>query len=475
LVQTTAVNSGELTATFQNAGTITVTYSKQSGGVLHWNIITPTDDILLSASTTADGGQLNLSHVCGGGGGGGATAEVSTEVHLGATDGGTPTVVDNANPAALGSSVHDSAAITTAPADVEIPAGSLVRFYFWDNNDCSGDPIDEGDYPVSGSDRSVDPALAQGPLGAGGYSYRADFVTGNPSIIGAAEGACEPFMISKADTRTRTEVHNAAHADITNTGVAAGTFVHDKAIISGLVTGFAPTGDVTFKFFTNSTCTGYAASSEDVAIGSDGKAESTAQQINTPGYYGYLASYEGDDNYNGSTGVCEPFWVFQNGLTMGFWGNKNGQARILAAGGYAANAVTLGRGAVIDTQAESLKVLPNTLNACGKGNPVIFTGQTTAADCTVAAGVNKSSLNTLAAQTLALGYNIKLVSGYSGQTIAQLGCTAYLTAGLTGTSTVNAAFAAAVALINGSASGGTTTQTQIGEMNQLLGCLNREA
>ena len=82
---------------------------------------------------------------------------------------------------------------------------------------------------------------------------------------------------------------------------------------------------------------------------------------------------------------------------------------------------------------------------------------------------------TLSAQTLPLGYNIKLVSGYTGQSIALLGCTAYLTAGLTGSNTVNDAFNAAVALINGSASGGTTTQAKIGAMNLLLNCLNRES
>ncbi len=210
----------------------------------------------------------------------------------------------------------------------------------------------------------------------------------------------------------------------------------------------------------------------------DGTA-STPTKITEPGSYGYQATYSGNGNYNVSTGVCEPFSVFQPGKTMGYWGNKNGQKNITDNGGYPNNPVNIGRGANIDSSAKSLKVLPNTLNACGKGSPVIFTvgAQTANTDCTLANGVNKSSLNTLAAQTLALGYNLKpaLRPGFAGQTIGQLQCTAYLTAGLTGTSTVNDAFNAAVALINGSAAGGTTTQTQIGGMNSLLGCLNREA
>jgi hypothetical protein len=41
--------------------------------------------------------------------------------------------------------------------------------------------------------------------------------------------------------------------------------------------------------------------------------------------------------------------------------------------------------------------------------------------------------------------------------------------------TVDDAFAAAVALIDGSTAGGSTTQAQIGAMNSLLGCVNSEA
>jgi hypothetical protein len=46
---------------------------------------------------------------------------------------------------------------------------------------------------------------------------------------------------------------------------------------------------------------------------------------------------------------------------------------------------------------------------------------------------------------------------------------------LSASSKVTDVFNAAVGLINGSASGGTTTQSQLGAMNLLLNCLNREA
>jgi hypothetical protein len=309
-------------------------------------------------------------------------------------------------------------------------------------------------------------------LAAGHYGYLATY-SGDSNYNGSL-GTCEPFQVLKADTNTTTHVHDAAHNDITNKGVPVGSYVHDNAAVGTQVDPFVIGGTVTYSYFTNGTCSAPPASTETVAVGT----ESTPQQINASGNYAYQATYNGDSNYNGSTGACEPFSVFQLGKTMGFWGNTNGIARINAAGGYLANAVAIGRGSNIDTQAESLKVLPNTLNACGKGNPLIFSGAgapTANADCQLATGINKGSFNTLAAQTLALGYNIKLVSGYTGQTIGQLQCSAYLTAGLTGTSTVNDAFSAAVALINGSIPNGSTTQAQIGAMNLLLNCLNREA
>ncbi len=52
----------------------------------------------------------------------------------------------------------------------------------------------------------------------------------------------------------------------------------------------------------------------------------------------------GNANYQGATSACEPFSVVTFGKTMGYWGNQNGIAKILANGGYGANAVNIGRG-----------------------------------------------------------------------------------------------------------------------------------
>jgi hypothetical protein len=491
LTSTEAENTGSLRAEFDSAGVTDpdVHRYKSSGGVLHWAVVTDTSDILLAASTDAVNNNLNLSHVCRGESQA-ASSEITTTVHLGADDTGGATVVDNDNPAALGSTVHDSAELTTDPVGTTLPANSSVTFYLYNDNGCddstesdTGASADSQSHDVSGqtSPVSIDPALVTDPLHAGEYSYRAYFTSGDTDVVTHSAGACEPFKVDMSDTNTTTQVHNAAHQDITGKGVAAGSLVHDNAsVVGNPSTPFPVTGTVTYSLYKSSDCTGDKfQADETVDVGE----ESTAVPINTPGNYSYSVTYNGDadpDDYNPSTAECEPFSVFQPGKTMGFWGNNNGQAFIINHGGYGGNAVAIGRGSNIDTQPESLKVLPNTLNACGKGSVVIFSGQTNTLNCTLASGVNVNTLNTAAAQTLALGYNIKLVTtlngfpaNYDGQTISGMGCTAV--GSLTGSSKVGAVFTYAVGLINNSASGGSTTQPQLGALNTLLGCLNREA
>ena len=62
-----ATNDQTLTATFSTAGAITVSPSKVVDSfTLHYDITTGTDT-LISASTSGNTGQLQLSHICNGG------------------------------------------------------------------------------------------------------------------------------------------------------------------------------------------------------------------------------------------------------------------------------------------------------------------------------------------------------------------------------------------------------------------------
>ena len=192
-----------------------------------------------------------LSHLCPGDEGS-AVANLVTEIHSGATDGVTPTVIANGSSLPLGSTVHDSATLTSTPGVVSLPAGSWVTFYFYEDLTC--DESSEGfagafaDGPdahaVGGMSTvgglKVDPALPEGPLAPGDYSYRAFFESGDTDVILDATAACEPFTVEKGDLELDTIIHNAAHADVTNSSVPLGSVIHDTATLSGAVAGFDP-------------------------------------------------------------------------------------------------------------------------------------------------------------------------------------------------------------------------------------------
>ena len=111
-------------------------------------------------------------------------------------------------------------------------------------------------------------------------------------------------------TSTETVIHSGNPAtDISAAGVTSvplGSTVHDKAT----VTGFSPTGNVTFTWFTNGTCTGAGTPAGTVALDGSGVAHpSTTFGPLAVGSYSFKATYNGDSNFNASPGPCEPLTV----------------------------------------------------------------------------------------------------------------------------------------------------------------------
>ena len=158
------------------------------------------------------------------------------------------------------------------------------------------------------------------------------------------------------------------------------------------------------------------------------------------------------------------------GYTQGFWGNKNGQALLVARDAFSpANAVELGVSGLcyvkVDSQAKSKQILPDTKNG------IVLTGCSGLLDD----GISTGSFNNLLSQTLALSYNILYKANYAGQTLGGMGCTPVGT--LTPGSTVEDARSYANYLIGNAKknAGDVITQSQVGDMNGLLGCLNAEA
>ena len=354
--------------------------------------------------------------------------------------------VGGATDVPLGSVVHDTATVSGAVPN--FPIGAVT--FTLNGSAVANDPTPDG----TATARSVDSA----PLAAGSYTYKAS-VAGNANYIGATS-ADEPLMVDKARLSIVTQIHNASHQTITNTNVPVGTVVHDTATVSGAVPGFA-IGAVSF------TLNGSAVANDPAPDGT-ATARSEDSAPLAAGSYTYRASVAGNANYIGATSADEPLSVRTFGKTMGFWGNTNGQASLpdnpnVTLGTVSASTCSI----IVNTKAISKVILPNTKNGVS-----ILTNCTTTASRDP--GINTESLNTLLAQTLALSFNILYIQGYTGQTIGGMNCTPV--GSLTLASTVQAARDYANGLIANASLGGTVvTQSQIGALNTLLGCLNRES
>jgi uncharacterized repeat protein (TIGR01451 family) len=79
-------------------------------------------------------------------------------------------------------------------------------------------------------------------------------------------------------------------------------------VVSGTGLG-APTGNVIFKWFTNGTCDGDGVAAGTVALVNGVAHLSDEETATTAGSYSFQATYQGDSNYNASTGACEPLTV----------------------------------------------------------------------------------------------------------------------------------------------------------------------
>jgi hypothetical protein len=241
----------------------------------------------------------------------------------------------------LGSTVHDSATLSTDPAITSLPSGSSVEFYFYNDGHC--DSSDEGlpgttnghaSVDVSGADTTggyaIDNALSEGPLAAGDYSYRAFFLSGDHTKVGDSTGGCEPFTVDMSNSKTSTSVvredtnPNVAIAD--NTHLPLGTSVHDTATVVSDPSGNAivPTGTVTYHFYNSIDCATNEITSlntktwpQDKTLDNSGNVpDSQSTGALGAGSYGFQAVYSGDSNYHGSTGACEPFVIDKGTLSI---------------------------------------------------------------------------------------------------------------------------------------------------------------
>lgn len=172
-----------------------------------------------------------------------------------------------------------------------------------------------GQYPVVGF---FEGGLDLTAVGLGGECFPTFVVETRSSQ--SITAVLKDFTIGKFENcvaEIRTEIHSAADnsdPDLQGTSVLSGAVVHDLAIVTGTIGAPVPTGNVTFKLFGSSDCTGaFTPQTVSLAVGAtDARANSTpVTATRPPGVLSYNATYNGDTNYPAGAGpsTCEPLTV----------------------------------------------------------------------------------------------------------------------------------------------------------------------
>ena len=217
-------------------------------------------------------------------------------------------VVDAANPAPLGSQVHDTATVTSGN-DSFTPSGT-VTYHLYSGLDCNVDNAIGDPETVTMSGGNVPDSSETDPLAAGSYSYQAVY-SGDNNFAGST-GPCEPFKIAQASSSTDTVVkdHGGNVVDAANPA-ALGSQVHDTATVTSGNDSFTPSGTVTYHLYSGLDCNvdNAIGDPETVTMSGGSVPDSSETDPLAAGSYSYRAVYSGDNNFAGSTGPCEPFKV----------------------------------------------------------------------------------------------------------------------------------------------------------------------
>jgi hypothetical protein len=196
-----------------------------------------------------------------------------------------------------GASAYDTSAVH-GQQDSIAPTGT-ISYTFWSNGTCASTGSDAGSLLALGANSNT-----EGPLAAGSYSFKATY-SGDGNYAGSTSD-CEPFSVGKAPTSISTVVFDAGTSAAWSGTEQTGASAYDTSNLSGQVDGIAPTGTVSYTFWSNGTCAN--AGSDAGSLLALGTHSSTEGPL-AVGSYSFEAIYSGDGNYAGSTSDCEPFSV----------------------------------------------------------------------------------------------------------------------------------------------------------------------
>ncbi len=206
-----------------------------------------------------------------------------------------------------GATAYDTASIGDTVSGF-VPTGTVTYTLFTTSTSCSG-PSTTQVVALNG-DGTVPNSATTAALTAGGYSFQASY-SGDSNYGPSPLGGCEPFSVGLATSSISTAVFDAATNSAWAGTEATGATAYDTASVGGTVSGFVPTGTVTYTLFTTSTSCSGPSTTQVVALNGDGTVpDSATTAVLTAGSYSFQASYGGDSNYGPSPpGGCEPFSV----------------------------------------------------------------------------------------------------------------------------------------------------------------------
>lgn len=194
-----------------------------------------------------------------------------------------PTISTEATSEAVGTPITDTATLSGAFE----PSGN-IDFALYDNDACEGDPVASSSNAIDG-----DTAMSDGfTPNAGTYYWMASYAgdVNNAPADGVCGGETETSVVSTA----------VPTIDALATPVA---LVDETIMNEATITGYMPTGTVTFKLYDDSDCTEPPLNSYDVDL-VEGSASTGAISPPAAGTFYWRVFYSGDVNNDPAESDC---------------------------------------------------------------------------------------------------------------------------------------------------------------------------
>jgi Bacterial Ig-like domain (group 3) len=295
----------------------------------------------------------------------------------------TSTTIDKAGtttpvtaPLPLGSSVIDTASV--GPQTTPVASGTVTYTLYEGACGDTSTPIYSDPGVVLDSGGNVPNSAASPALKAGSYFYTASY--SGDGNYGASSDSCEAFTVNKGASSLTTKVYlstdGGESSPINGANVPFGSSVYDQATLSGVTTGFVPTGSVSYTFFTNGSCSNSGTTQTLNVIGGNVQ-RSAVSSTGAIGSYAFEAVYNGDANYPAENAGCEAFSVGRAASTTPSITNL--PFNPLAEGGFTATVSTNGDG--------TRSVVSSTTGVCTVGNNGLTVSYVAPGSCTLTAQV----------------------------------------------------------------------------------------